>query len=66
MDIRGEVLRIQKLNSLIKRPVNLLYRTEYKESMKVEQEVLNEQCNQRSARREAAIIGELKRKFTED
>ena len=66
MDIRGEVLRIQKLNSLIERPVNLLYRTEYKESMKVEQEVLNEQCNQQSARRGAAIIGELKRKFTED
>ena len=46
--------------------MNLLYPIEYKESMNVEQEVFNEQCNQRQARREAAIIGELKRKFTDD
>ena len=64
--IRGAAVRIPKPNSLIKRPVNLLFPTEYKESMNVEQEVFNEQCNQRPARREAAIIGELKRKFTDD
>ena len=46
--------------------MNLLYPIEYKESMNVEQEVFNEQCNLRPARREAAIIGELKRKFTDD
>ena len=60
------VVRISKSNSLIKRPVNLLYPIEYKESLNVEQEVFNEQCNQRPARREAATIGELKRKPTED
>ena len=63
---RGVVVGISKSNSLIKRPVNLLYPIEYKKSLNVEQEVFNEQCNQRPARREAAIIGELKRKLTED
>ena len=46
---RGIVVRISKPNSLIKRPVNLLYPAEYKESMSVEKEVLNQQCNQRPA-----------------
>ena len=63
---RGTVVIISKSNSLIKRPVNLLYPIEYKESLNVEQEVFNEQRNQRPAPREAAIIGELKRKLTED
>ena len=63
---RAAVVRISKWNSLIKGPANLLYPIEYKESLNVEQEVFNEQCNQRPARREAAIIGELKRKLTED
>ena len=60
------VVRIPKSNSLIKRPVNLLYPIECKDSMNIKQEVLNKQCNQWPAQREAAIIGELKRKFTED
>ena len=63
---RGAVVRISKSNSLIKRPVNLLYPIEYKESLNVEQEVFDEECNQQPSRREAAIIGELKRKVTED
>ena len=42
---RGAVVRTPKPNSLIKRPVNLLFPTEYKESMNVEQEIFNEQCN---------------------
>ena len=63
---RGAVVGISKSNSLIKWPVNLLYPIEYKESLNVEQEVFSEQCNQRPARREAAIIGELKRKPTEN
>ena len=46
--------------------MNLLYPIEYKESMNVEQEVFNEQCNQRPAGREAAIIRKLKTKFTDD
>ena len=63
---RGAVVRIPESNSQIKRPVNLLYSIEYKESMNVEQEVFNEQCNQRPAGREAAIIRKLKTKFTDD
>ena len=63
---RGAVVRISKSNSLIKRPVNLLYPIEYKESLNVEQEVFNEQRNQRPGRREAAIIEELKIRLTED
>ena len=63
---RGAVVRISKSNSLIKRPVNLLYPIEDKETLNVEQEVFNEECNQRPARRQAAIIGELKRKVAED
>ena len=63
---RGALVIISKSNSLIKRPVNLLYPIEYKESLNVEQEVFNEQRNQRPGRREAAIIGELKRRLTED
>ena len=62
---RATVVIISKSNSLIKRPMNLLYLIEYKESLNVEQEVFNKQRNQRPARREAAIIGELKRKLTE-
>ena len=46
--------------------MNLLYPIECKDSMNIKQEVLNEQCKQWPAQREAAIIGELKRKFTED
>ena len=46
--------------------MNLLYSIEHKEGMNVEQEVFNEPCNQRPARREAATIGELKTKFTDD
>ena len=63
---RGAVVRTSKSNSLIKRPVNLLYPIECKESMNVEQEVFKEQCNQRPTRRETAIVGELKRKLTGD
>ena len=53
---RGAVMRISKSNFLINRSVNLLYHIEYKESMNVEQEVFNQQCNQQTPRREAAII----------
>ena len=60
------VVRIPKSNPLIKRPVNLLYPIECKDSMNIKQEVLNKQCKQWPVQREAAIIGELKRKFTED
>ena len=49
-------MRISKSNFLINRSVNLLYHIEYKESMNVEQEVFNQQCNQQPPRREAAII----------
>ena len=59
-------MRIPKSNSLIKRPVNLLYPIECKDSMNINREVFNEQCNQWPARQEAAIIGELKRKFIEN
>ena len=59
-------MRIPKSNSLIKWPVNLHYPIEYKESLNVEQEALNKQCNQELAQQEAAIIDEMKRQFTED
>ena len=62
----GAVVKMSKSNSLIKWPVNLLYPNEDKDSMNVEQEVFNEQCNQQPARPEAAIISELKWKFKDD
>ena len=46
--------------------MNLVYPNEDMDSMNVEQEVFNEQCNQQPARPEAAIISELKRKFKDD
>ena len=62
----GAVVKMSKSNSLIKWTVNLLYPNKDKDSMNVEQEVFNEQCNQLPARPEAAIISELKRKFKDD
>ena len=38
---RGAVVRISKSNSLIKRPMDLLYPIEYKKNMNVVQEVSN-------------------------
>ena len=46
---RRALVRITKSDSFSKRPVNLVYPIEYKDSMNVEQEEFNEQCNQRPA-----------------
>ena len=61
--IRGAKVRIPKMNSILKRPVNLLYLVE---RMKVTvTEVYNEVTNIRDdrSRREATILGEINRKF---
>ena len=61
--IRGAKVRIPKMNSISKRPVNLLYLVE---RMKVTvTEVYNEVTNIRDdrSRREATILGEINRKF---
>lgn len=63
---RGAVKKISKPLCFIKLSATLLCPIEYKENMNVEQEVFNEQCSQRPAQRETAIISELKRKLTLD
>ena len=63
---RGAVKKISKSLCFIKLPATLLYPIEYKENMNVKQEVFNEQCSQRPAQQETAIISELKRKLTLD
>ena len=63
--IRGAVVRISKTNSLIKRPINLLYPIEYKDSSSYDQDIPVKEVQHQRPRREAAIIGELKRKWDE-
>ena len=57
---RRALVTITKSNSLIKPAVNLVCPIEYKESMNVEPKAAKSKCNQRPARREATITGELK------
>ena len=61
--IRGVKVRVPKTNSILKRPVNKLYLVErMKETVtEVENEVIN--ITDGRSRREAAILGEIKRKF---
>ena len=62
--IRGAVVKCPKTNSLIKRPINLLYPIEQKDISSDEQnETEKEIQNKRPPRRAAATIGELRRKF---
>ena len=49
------IVRIKKANAILKRPVNKLFPTEYMARTK--------QMREQKLRREAAIIGELKRKY---
>ena len=61
--IRGAKVRVPKTNSILKRPVNKLYLVERMKD--TDTEVDNEMINitDDRSRREAAILGEIKRKF---
>ena len=71
--VRGAHVKVAKTNAVVQRPVSRLYKTEGKE-YKINSDTLNKDnadtdsdhsANTRNRpKREAAIIGELKRKYT--
>ena len=58
-EIKGAIVRIKKTNAILKRPVNKLFPTEYTYHDTNQTDKAREQ----KLRREAAVIGELKRKY---
>ena len=56
---KGAIVKIKKANAILKRPVNKLFPTEYTYHDTNQTDKAREQ----KLRREAAVIGELKRKY---
>ena len=59
MKQKGAIVRIKKANAIIKCPVNTLFPTEYTYHDSNQTDKAREQ----KLKREAAVIGELKRKY---
>ena len=57
--IKGAIVRIKKTNAKFKRPINKLFPSEYTYHDKNQTDKAKEQ----KLRREAAVIGDLKRKY---
>ena len=56
---RGAIVTIKKANVILKRPINKLFPTEYT----YRDSYQTDQAREQSFRREATVIGELKRKY---
>ena len=56
---KGAIVRIKKANAILKRPVNKLFLTEYT----YHETNQTDKAREQKLRREAAVIGELKRKY---
>ena len=63
--IRGAVVRVSKTNKLLSRPVNKLYLVErFYKDIDVNTNKNNMENFEKKTRREAAVLGELKRKYS--
>ena len=63
-NVRGTIVRVPKLNSLITRPICKLYHIESLRECSDEIVTVNDNTIKERTKREAAILGNIKRKFT--